>query len=545
MKHIILIPTYNEATNIEILLLRIMEHAPEVFIKVIDDNSPDGTAGIVRRLMSTYTNLSLLSRAHKEGLGKAYTHGFTEALKDMEVTHIIMMDADMSHDPRYLPEMIERSKTHDVVIGSRYINGGGVAGWEAWRKVLSFFGNLYARTVTRLPIKDLTAGFNCISVVLMRKISFEDIDSSGYAFIIELKCLLHRAGGQFFEIPIIFVNRTGGESKISSHIVSEGIVAPWKIARKTRAVHDTVRPVMSHEKTNCPWCDSEDVYFFTHKNKCDLYSCRSCGLLFVFPVSDSSAVYSAEYFSGAQNGFGYVDYDTDKEPMIPTFEKYLDLISSNLSFPPSRQLEQKNAKKYTFLDVGAATGFFMKLAEKRGFETVGVELSDFAAQKGRREGLQIVTGDLESAHFSDKHFDVVTLCDVLEHVPYPHEFILENARVLKDGGLLVVNTPDVESRVARILGPRWHLIVPPEHLHYFSPRNLGTYLEKNGFEIIISTKIGKRFTLEYIFKTLFKWQKLSFWNKLAGVFSKGSLSHLYVPINLYDNFFMIARKKYK
>lgn len=230
-KYVILIPTYNEAETIERIISEIFRQYPEVFIKIIDDNSPDGTANIVHSLSKKYSHLSLLNRPKKEGLGKAYIHGFKEVLKDLEATHLIMMDADMSHDPKYLGEIIEQSKTCDLVIGSRYITGGKTIGWETWRKALSYFGNLYARIILRTGVHDLTGGFNCMSLSKLREINLEAFDSSGYAFQIELKYtfIIHRA--TFKEVPIIFANRTGGESKISNHIISEGIIAPWKIRK--------------------------------------------------------------------------------------------------------------------------------------------------------------------------------------------------------------------------------------------------------------------------------------------------------------------------
>lgn len=232
MKHIILLPTYNESENVERIISRIFEVNPEVFVKVIDDNSPDGTAKIVNGLMSKYPKLSILSRKGKEGLGKAYANGFREVIKSGDFSHVFMMDADMSHDPKYLSEMIDKSKNHDLVIGSRYVRGGKTVGWETWRKMLSFFGNLYARTVTRLPINDMTGGFNCINLDTLKLVDLDTVGSSGYAFIMELKHSLVKKGASVKEVPITFVNRYGGESKISNNIISEGIIAPWRMIWK-------------------------------------------------------------------------------------------------------------------------------------------------------------------------------------------------------------------------------------------------------------------------------------------------------------------------
>ena len=229
MKDVIVVPTYNERENIEVLVPLIFETLHGVNVLVADDSSPDGTEKTVMDLKYKYPNLSLISRKSKDGLGKAYINAFKEVLKDSNVRTVVMMDADLSHDPKYLIEMLNKSKSYSVVIGSRYVAGGETVGWEAWRRILSFFGNLYCRTITGMPIKDCTGGFNVINADLLRKIDFSKMDMSGYAFIMEIKYLLYKAGGTFFEVPIVFKNRAKGETKISGHIISEGIVAPWKI----------------------------------------------------------------------------------------------------------------------------------------------------------------------------------------------------------------------------------------------------------------------------------------------------------------------------
>lgn len=229
MNDVIIVPTYNEKENVRTLIPLIFETIPGINIVVVDDNSPDGTGVVVLDLKKTYPNLSLITRQVKDGLGRAYIKAFKEVLTDNSVRNIIMMDADMSHNPKYLLEMIKRSNDFSVVIGSRYVEGGATVGWEIWRRILSYWGNFYCRIITGMPIKDCTGGFNVISAKLLRKINFQKMDMSGYAFIMELKYLLYKEGGTFFEVPIVFNNRSMGETKISGHIVSEGILAPWKI----------------------------------------------------------------------------------------------------------------------------------------------------------------------------------------------------------------------------------------------------------------------------------------------------------------------------
>ena len=229
MKNFIILPTYNEKDNISSLVDEIFSLLPEINILVVDDNSPDGTAVIVEDLMSKYPNLSLLKRPEKDGLGGAYIAGFKKLLADPEIKNIFMMDADFSHHPKYLPQMIAESEKYSLIIGSRYISGGGIAKWELWRKILSAGGNIYVRMLLGRKIHDWTGGFNCIKADYLRKVNLDKIDLSGYAFIMGIKYFLIKTGASVKEIPIIFEARRGGESKLSHHIISEGIIAPWKI----------------------------------------------------------------------------------------------------------------------------------------------------------------------------------------------------------------------------------------------------------------------------------------------------------------------------
>ncbi len=230
MKNQILLPTYNEKENIEKIIQEIFKHQPDISVLVVDDNSPDGTAEAVKKLQAIFPNLGLLSREKKEGLGRAYIHAFREVLENPDVQNIIMMDADLSHDPKYLNEMISSLENgYQAAVGSRYVKGGGTEGWELWRRILSRFGNLYSKTITRMPVNDCTSGFIAINSEYLKKIDLESIGLSGYAFLIKLKYLLWRSGAKIKEVPILFKNRLGGESKISSHIISEGALTPWKI----------------------------------------------------------------------------------------------------------------------------------------------------------------------------------------------------------------------------------------------------------------------------------------------------------------------------
>ncbi|MFZ2500427.1 MAG: polyprenol monophosphomannose synthase [Minisyncoccia bacterium] len=232
-KTIILIPTYNERENVELLIPEIFALHADVHVLIIDDSSPDGTGEFVRSLMKSYPNLSMLSRPGKQGLGEAYKAGMTQVLKDPDVTAIMTMDADGSHAAEYIADLRKAGETNDMVIGSRYTRGGGIENWERWRYFLSRWGNFYARTITGLPIRDMTAGFMHIRADVLRKIDFLAMRASGYAFLMELKFRIARTlQGSVVEVPIMFKSRRGGESKISNHIIREGLKTPWLIRFK-------------------------------------------------------------------------------------------------------------------------------------------------------------------------------------------------------------------------------------------------------------------------------------------------------------------------
>jgi dolichol-phosphate mannosyltransferase len=235
MSVLVVIPTYNEKENISRIIREVLAYAPRAEILIVDDSSPDGTAEIVKGIQKEIPQVHLLLRKNKEGLGKAYVDAFMHVFKTYSPDRIVMMDADMSHNPKYLPEMERKmDQGFSVVIGSRYISGGGTVGWSLWRKTLSYFGNLYARTIIGIPLHDLTAGFYMVQTSLLRSVNLDQIHSSGYAFQMELKNLLIESGGVCAEIPIIFGDRSLGESKISNNIIAEGVIAPWKIRMKTK-----------------------------------------------------------------------------------------------------------------------------------------------------------------------------------------------------------------------------------------------------------------------------------------------------------------------
>lgn len=228
MKSIVCIPTYNESDNILRIIDAIHDVVADLHVLVIDDGSPDGTADLVRRRMTTDERIYLIERSGKLGLGTAYCAGFAEALK-LGYDRILQMDADFSHDPKELPRFLEAAESYDLIIGSRYVSGVNVINWPMSRLLLSWFANLYTRTITRMPIADATGGFKCFRSDVLSKIDLTAIRSNGYAFQIEMNYRAWRLGARIKELPIIFVDRVSGESKMSKNIVYEAAWLVWKM----------------------------------------------------------------------------------------------------------------------------------------------------------------------------------------------------------------------------------------------------------------------------------------------------------------------------
>ena len=228
MKTIVLLPTYNERENIKKTIELIFEVSPEVHVLVIDDSSPDGTADVVRDLTREHLSLELLIRDKKTGLGDAYKAGYAHVLQQ-GYSYIITMDADGSHNPAYIPTMLEKMNRHDLVVGSRYIKQGKVVDWELWRRLLSAAGNIYTRILTGMPMRDATSGFVCVRSDLVRKIDLPTIRASGYAYQVAFKWYCWRAGAKILEIPITFLPRREGESKLTQGTVYEGILTPIRL----------------------------------------------------------------------------------------------------------------------------------------------------------------------------------------------------------------------------------------------------------------------------------------------------------------------------
>ena len=236
MKVLICIPTYNERESLPGMLDRTRAAVPKVDILVIDDNSPDGTGAYADERAADDSQIHVMHRTAKEGLGRAYLAGFEWAI-DRGYTHVCEMDADGSHRPEHLPELLERADEPDkpdLVIGSRWVGGGEVVNWPKHREVLSRAGNLYIKLWLDLPAKDATAGFRVFRTDTMKKLDFSTIESKGYFFQVDMTLKMRDLGAKIVEVPISFVEREIGDSKMSGNIIQEAFIRATKLGMKRR-----------------------------------------------------------------------------------------------------------------------------------------------------------------------------------------------------------------------------------------------------------------------------------------------------------------------
>ena len=235
MSVLIVVPTYNERENLPLLVPQVRQAAPSAELLIVDDNSPDGTGRLADEMAAEDPAIHVLHRAAKEGLGRAYVAALSWGL-ERGYERLLHMDADLSHDPQYLPALLAASRTHDLAVGSRYVPGGGTRNWGPGRRLLSRFGSLYARTILGVPLRDLTGGFRCWRRHVLEDIGLDSVRSNGYSFMVEMAYRAYLRGHSIIEVPIVFPDRTDGKSKMSKKIILEAMIMVWKLRAQAGAI---------------------------------------------------------------------------------------------------------------------------------------------------------------------------------------------------------------------------------------------------------------------------------------------------------------------
>jgi dolichol-phosphate mannosyltransferase len=237
---LVIVPTFNERDNLPVLATALMQY-PNVSLLVVDDNSPDGTGAIADGLARDFAGrIEVLHRTESPGLGRSYIDGIRHVI-DRPVDVICQMDCDLSHDPRQLPDLLAASGQADIVIGSRYVPGGAIVNWPLRRRLLSRFANLYIRLVTRLSAHDCTSGYRCWRRETLAALPLEHFSTQGYSFLVELLYVAAGLGWRIAEVPITFVERRHGQSKLSSGVLLESALTPWRLAGRSKAGHPKTR----------------------------------------------------------------------------------------------------------------------------------------------------------------------------------------------------------------------------------------------------------------------------------------------------------------
>jgi dolichol-phosphate mannosyltransferase len=230
---LVILPTYNERDNLPLIVAAILEQ-PGFRVLVVDDHSPDGTGAVADQLVARHPDrVEVMHRTGKKGLGRSYIDGIRRAL-ETNARVICQMDADFSHDPKYLPELAAAAANADVVIGSRYVHGISVVNWPLQRIILSTFANKYVRTITRMSPSDCTSGFRCWRREALARLDMNGVVSDGYAFLVEMLYLAHRLQLRIVEVPIIYVERRAGQSKMSKRVMLESAITPWRLLTRRR-----------------------------------------------------------------------------------------------------------------------------------------------------------------------------------------------------------------------------------------------------------------------------------------------------------------------
>ncbi|HEX6975777.1 MAG TPA: polyprenol monophosphomannose synthase [Vicinamibacterales bacterium] len=234
MNVLIVTPTYNERENLPVLAAGVLKHDGTRLL-VVDDGSPDGTGQIADELAVQYPGrVEVMHRTGPRGLGRSYVDGLLHAIKEGRAEFICQMDADLSHNPDYLPELVKAAATNDLVIGSRYLHGVSVVNWPLHRIFLSAFGNRYIRFITSLSASDCTSGYRCWRREALARMPIADMVSDGYSFLVEMLYEARRRGLRIGEVPIIFIERRQGQSKLSGNVLIESLIMPWRLVLRSR-----------------------------------------------------------------------------------------------------------------------------------------------------------------------------------------------------------------------------------------------------------------------------------------------------------------------
>lgn len=480
---------YNERDNVGTLLDAIVQAVPDADILVVDDNSPDGTWSVLEAKRLQYPQLVCVQRPRKLGIGSAHKYALFYAMREGYRT-LVTMDADFSHEPAEIAKLLARHGPDTFVTGSRYCTGGR-SDYTGYRNVVSRLGNIAARLALGVRLRELTTYFRVFDVASLRRLPLRHIVANGYSYGVELIHYLNKAGIELREVPIHFVDRTRGASKIPRvQVLWSALDLARLFGKRVFGKQDLSPDVFVDDA--CPNCGDRalamrhagsggraaaaqapdaDAYRCSAVDRRQypaVYVCLRCGLA---QVPASAVPARLEEFYEKVDDARYLENAAARER---TFRNCFDSIEQYLPNPPG-----------TLLEVGAYCGLFLAEARRRGWVAEGVEPSRWAATyAGEHSGAPVFQGYVaDNRHHLRLSYDVVASWDVLEHVRDPAQFVRECASLLRPGGVLCISTLDVDTWFPRWMGTRWPWLMDM-HLHYFDRHVVADMLQRNGFTMM-------------------------------------------------------------
>jgi len=500
-KILIFIATYNENLNISNLFESILNVSPDYDVLIIDDNSTDGTKESLEKLSLANFRLTVINRPRKMGVGSAHRAAMIYALKN-NYEELVTMDGDFSHSPKTIPLMLDKLKTSDFVIGSRYMKDGK-SDYTGYRKWISLVANQVARKILDIKIHECTTSFRAFRVSLFNSLNLSAIKSNGYSFFMECVHEINCSNLEIAEVPIHFKDRYHGESKIPKTEIFRSIYKLSKLflSRFYKNQTDLINP--SEIGISCYLCNSQCVVEVNHGNtsnenyKAEAYRCtslehKSKPQVLNCVICDLSFVPESSYPKDIETIYSEVQdltYLENKKSRIKTFQESLIQISPYLP------------DKGNLLEVGSYCGFFLESFQKKfpTWEYIGVEPSNWASEYARSQlKINTRTGTLKD-NIKDltPDYDAVVSWDVLEHLKDPIEFLTQINSIMKKNGVFCFSTLDVDNWFPKLMGKRWPWLMDM-HLFYFNSNTTEQFLNRTGFKIIKTERYVHYISIPYL-----------------------------------------------
>lgn len=537
---LVFFPTYNEAANIGQLVGAIREQVPQANILVVDDASEDGTGRLLNDLAATDGRLRAIHRPRKLGVGSAHKIAMLHSRAE-RYDVLITMDADFSHNPRYLPQILSHLQEHDFVIGSRYVRGGR-CDYGLRRRILSRVANFTARVMAGLKLAENTTLFRGFRLSLLDRMDVERIKSDGYSFAIESLYEVARVSERLMEFPIHFEDRLHGDSKISKKEIyaAVGTIARLGVRRLLQATPARADP--GRGAASCKMCGNNytvelypprgeartdaaaySVSSHTARSHGRILQCLRCGVTFMEPKLGADALVAAY---AAVEDPAYLAHIHAREH---TFEYNLARVIHHVA-PGDR-----------VLDVGSYCGVFLRVAERRGIDISGIEPSGWAVRAARQlTNRPVYQGTLKDVPPQAAPFDVVTAWDVLEHLYDPEAELHAINQLLRPGGRLMLSTLMIDNWFPRLTGRHWPWLMDM-HLYYFTEGNLVDLLHRAGFVIVESRKYCHIITLAYLCSKLAS-LGVPLAASLERELERGPLGRVLIPFRFGDIKLVVCKK---